>query len=114
MGGEVKGIFKILSIGARRAGMGRVSTPAQAAPSLLLAYTAIRVQRAASKEAVLHHTLSQEKDKRCQNNDEQELQNPGQAHSSLIGVHRIPGSSHSNRLFRASAAGRRFSPAAIL
>ena len=64
----------------------------------LLAYAAIRVQCAATKEAVLHHALGQEKDKSCQNNDEEELEESGQTHSLLIGVHRIPGRSHTNRL----------------
>ena len=99
MGGEVKGIFKnIADCGARCAGMGKVFTPAQAAPSFLLAYAAIRVQRAASKEAMLHHAMGQEKDKHCQNNDEKELQESTQTHSPLIWVHRIPGRSHPNRL----------------
>ena len=78
--------------------MGKVFTPAQAAPSLLLAYAAIRVQRAASKEAMLHHAMGQEKDKRCQDKDEEELQESTQTHSPLIWVHRIPGRSHTNRL----------------
>jgi len=56
------------------------------------------MQRAASKEAVLHHALGQQKRKRSQNNDEQELQESAQTYSPLLGVHRIPGSSHSNRL----------------
>ena len=74
--------------------MGKVFTPAQAAPSFLLAYAAIRVQRAASKEAMLHHAMGQEKDKRCQDKDEEELQESTQTHSPLIWVHRIPGCFH--------------------
>jgi hypothetical protein len=56
------------------------------------------MQRAALKEAVLHHALGQEKEKRRQNNDEQELQESAQTDSLLLGVHRIPVSSHSNHL----------------
>jgi hypothetical protein len=92
--GKSKVFLKILPIVARYAGMGKVFIPAQAAPSFLLAYAAVRVQCAASKEAVLHHAMGQEKDKRCQNNDEQELQESTQTHSPLIWVHRIPGGFH--------------------
>jgi hypothetical protein len=109
MGGEVKGIF----LNFRRTGrVGRMDGEslhrAQTAMGRLLAYAAIRMQRATSKEAVLHHTPGQQKNKACQNNDEQELQESAQAHSPFVGVHRTPGSSHSNRLSGLSAAGFRF------
>jgi hypothetical protein len=78
--------------------MGRVFTRRQAASSLLLAYAAIRMQRAAWKESVLHHAMGQKKDKRGQNNDEHELQESAQTRSPFLGVQRIPGRSHTNRL----------------
>jgi hypothetical protein len=56
------------------------------------------MQRATSKETVLHHALGKQKDKACQSNDEEKLQNSGQPHSLFVRVHRTPGSSHSNRL----------------
>ena len=42
--------------------------------------------------------MGQKKDKRGQNNDEHELQESSQTSSPFIGVQRIPGRSHTNRL----------------